>query len=287
MKSVPSSGMVNFLQEHANRLLSIGSRSEAAKQIIAMSKQAPTDEARLFVLHGLWAHEKALAAGLKIHSFLMCPDLLKWPEVASVSTEFMIRAERCYIISEKTYARISAYDDPDGILSLAHLPEHKPSNLSLDDEGVVFVLDGLTKPGNIGVIIRSCDGAGISAILTCHLRTRVTHPNAIKASMGAAFSLPIVDFDDAHACKTWLLQNGFTIYIADPNAAPRYNHLPYRGKIALVLGNEHRGASHTWYDGSAKPLSIPMNGMCDSLNVSVAASIMAYEIQSKKANPSV
>ncbi len=272
-----------FLMDNAPRFVCVGPKNEAARQIVALCKGTAQSDANLIVLHGLWAHEKALEAGLIIHTFLVCPPLAKWAKIADVSAKFLKIARRCYTISERTFARISDYGDPDGILSLAYLPVRSPEALAFGDNSVVFVMDGLTKPGNIGVILRSCDGAGVSAVMICHLRTRVTHPNAIKASMGAAFSVPLVAFGDACACKAWLKQNGFAIYVADPHAPNRYDNLSYSGKIAIVLGNEHRGASETWYDGSASSLSIPMNGTCDSLNVSVAASILAYEIQSKRA----
>jgi len=274
----------DFLSAHANKLEPLGQKSEAARQIIRICNGKTDDGEDLVVLHGLWAHEKALAAGLSVHSFLICPAIVKWPGAADISARFVGMAERGYVISERTFARISDYGDPDGILSLARLPMRKPGDFpAKTNDSVVFVLDGLVKPGNVGVILRSCDGAGVDAVMTCHLRTRVTHPNAVKASMGAAFTVPIVPFAHAEACKAWLTRNGYAIYIADPKVETRYDQLSYAGKIAVVMGNEHAGASGAWYDGSAEAFAIPMRGACDSLNVSVAAAILAYEIQKKKA----
>ena len=278
----------DFLSVNADQFETLGQKSETARQIIALSKGTAKNDENLVVLLGWRMHEKALAAGLSIPSFLICPSIVKWPKVGDISLRYIETAERCYIITPKTFARFSDYGDPDGILSLARLPMRKPDELMLEDDSVVFVMDGLTKPGNVGVILRSCDGAGVSAVMTCNLRTRLTHPNAVKASMGAVFSMPIAGFDNARSCREWLMGNGFTIYIADPNSENRYDRLCYPGKIAVVLGNEHIGASRVWYDGSAHPFSIPMCGACDSLNVSVAAAILAYEIRSRKAgvNPS-
>ena len=282
MKNNPYGSIEEFLQANARLFETLGQKGANTRQILKLYNGKAPGGDNLIVLHGLWAHEKALAAGLSIHSFLICPSLVKWDKAAAISARFVTMAERSYIISERTFARITEYGNPDGILSLARLPMRKPEDLTPEDNSVIFVLDGLVKPGNVGVILRSCDGAGVNAVMICHLRTRVTHPNAIKASMGAAFTVPIVPFESAGACKSWLQENGYAIYIADPKVETRYNNLNYSGKIAVVMGNEHIGASEVWYDGSANPFSIPMNGACDSLNVSIAAAILAYEIQNKR-----
>jgi len=284
MKNTVYEDVESFLTVNARQFKTLSQKGANTRDILNLCSGKTDRGDNLIVLHGLWAHEKALNAGLSIHSFLICPSLTKWRKVSEISACFAALAEHSYVISERTFARITDYGDPDGILSLARLPMHKPEDLAPDDNSVVFVLDGLVKPGNVGVILRSCDGAGVDAVMTCHLRTRVTHPNTIKASMGAAFSVPIVPFENAGACKAWLQQNEYTIYIADPKVETRYYNLSYGGKIAVVMGNEHIGVSNVWYDGSASPFLIPMNGTCDSLNVSIAAAILAYEIQNKRSS---
>jgi len=272
----------DFLSACASDFVTAGQKSETARRLVKSYKNAASSRENFVVLHGLWAHEKAFAAHMTVQSFLLCPQIAKWPEIAEITRKFMKIAENRYIINKRTFSRITDYGDPDGILSLARLKFRGANDFNQKNGNVVFVLDGLVKPGNIGVIIRACDGAGVGAILVCGLRTSVTHPNAIKASMGAAFTVPIIRFDGAAACKKWLMENGYQIYVADPAAETRYDKPDYSGKIAVVMGNEHIGADRVWYDGSSKPFFIPMSGTCDSLNVSVAAAILAYEIQRKR-----
>ena len=236
----------------------------------------------LVALHDAWAHEKALCAGLRFEAFAICPPLANWGKISDIAERCAGAAPRRYIISDKAYARVADHTDGDGILSLARLPIREPEDLALGGDAVVFVLDGLTKPGNVGVILRSCDGAGVDAVFTCNLRTRATHPNAVKSSMGAVFYLPTCSFASAEDCKGWLNRNGFTVYVADPEADNRFDSADYRGRIAVVFGNEHVGASGAWYRGGARALTIPMSGACDSLNVSVAASIIAFAIKSAR-----
>jgi TrmH family RNA methyltransferase len=164
-----------------------------------------------------------------------------------------------------------------GLFSVIQLPELNIEKLELGENALVMVLDGLEKPGNIGTIIRTCDGAGVDAVFLCNRKSRLTNPLLIKGSMGAVFTIPIVEFDNVRSCIDWLVSHHFNIFLADTKAEISYKHANYTGNTALVMGCERYGISGDWYSSSPKLISIPMLGICDSLNVGVAASILAYE----------
>ena len=148
--------------------------------------------------------------------------------------------------------------------------------------GVVGIIEGKNPSRNIGTIMRTCDGAAIDAVLICNRRARLTHPKILKGSMGAAFTLPIVEYDSVEACKMWLTKHKFAIYLADTRAEKSYHQYEYRGRAALIVGSERYGITREWYDGPVNRLSIPMLGACDSLNVGVATSIILYEMSLKQ-----
>ena len=100
--------------------------------------------------------------------------------------------------------------------------------------------------------------------------------------MGAVFTIPIIEFGDTSACIMWLKAHHFNIYLADTRAAKTYQSYHYDGNTALVMGSERYGISREWYSCEPQLLSIPMLGMCDSLNVGVAASVILYEICMRK-----
>ena len=170
---------------------------------------------------------------------------------------------------------------PDGLLSICRFPVKRPEDLVLPERAGVVVLDGLEIPGNIGTIIRTCDGAAIDAILVCNRRARLSHPKVIKGSMGAAFRIPIVEFETGVDCAAWLRENGFSIYLADTRAEKTYYDYAYSGRSALIMGSERYGIHKEWYQNDPNMLMIPMLGICDSLNVGVAASILIYEMSLK------
>jgi len=130
--------------------------------------------------------------------------------------------------------------------------------------------------------MRTCDGAGAAALFLCNKKVRLTNPKYIKGSMGAAFTVPYYEFEDASDCADWLRAKGFDIYLADTRAEKKYYEYEYKNRSALIVGSEKYGISREWYAPDAKLLSVPMNGSCDSLNVGVASSIILYEMCVKK-----
>ena len=157
-------------------------------------------------------------------------------------------------------------------------------DLSLDKNNYekVLVIDSIEIPGNVGTILRASDGANIDAVFLCNRRARITHPKIIKGSMGAAFTKPIVEFESVEECKAWLKKKNFKIYLTDTRATKTYFEDDYEGRVALIVGSERYGITKPWYDGDYEMIMIPMLGQCDSLNVAIATTIIAYEASLKQ-----
>lgn len=270
----------SLLQKYKNKIKFIGAQNSKIAQIKQILRNAGDE--KLFVMEGIWAHERALLTKIMVDSFLFCPDYIYSRETLQLVEKFINGSQEVYAVSKKVLTKLSERDGPDGLLSIGIFPDYRSDTLRLKEEAVIIVLDGLETPGNIGTILRTCDGAGVDAVLICNKKARITHPKLIKGSMGAVFSVPIIEFDSVDACQKWLEDRNFTIYLADPGADQSYSGFDYGGNIALILGNERYGISKVWYENGAQRLSIPMSGICDSLNVGVAASIITYEISVKK-----
>lgn len=191
------------------------------------------------------------------------------------------RTAELYTVSAKTYEKISERGQPDGLLALAQLPRHELSDFHPKNDAVLLILDGVEIPGNIGTMLRMADGAGVDGVFLCNRKARLTHPKLIKGSQGAILSVPFFEFETVAACREWLDKNKFTVYLADTRAKLFYYDEPFGKKTALVMGSERYGISREWYDGTYQMIAIPMEGSCDSLNVGVAATVLAYEAVKK------
>ncbi len=232
---------------------------------------------RLFLCEGLWAAEKLCQKGLPIPYFFFCPEAVVTEEEARLACLLASRAHRSLMISEKACRKISERDGADRFFIVASMPVTKLSDLPLSDQLVTIVLDGQEQPGNIGAILRSLDGAGGAFAILTNQRVKLTHSRLIRSSLGAAFWMPVAEapFDEVTA---WLAANDFQIILTDLTASVPYYQLDYRGRVAIVAGNEFQGISSEWrQQKNASPTIIPMLGTCESLNVGFASTLVAYE----------
>ena len=272
----------DIIDQNKHKIMYIGPQNGKIVQILHLLNNTKPNPEKLFVVEGIWAHQKLVATDIKIRSFVFCPEFIYQPESVLLLKAFIDKTDDVYCVSEKVFAKISERDKQDGLLTIGEFPVHEEADLPLRPQELVVVLDGLEIPGNIGTIMRTCDGAAVDAVLICNRRARLTHPKILKGSMGAAFTLPVVEYDSVEACKTWLNRHKFAIYLADTRAEKAYYQYDYRGRAALIVGSERYGITREWYDGPVNMLSIPMLGACDSLNVGVATSIIMYEMSLKQ-----
>ena len=164
----------------------------------------------------------------------------------------------------------------EGVVAVARPPHKTLADLQLGPQPLVAVLEGVEKPGNVGAVIRSADGAGVSAVLVVDGATDLYNPNTIRASLGTAFTMPLVAAP-ADVVRVWLTEHGFQIFAARVGARTHYTDVSYRQASAVVLGSESHGLSELWQGESCTAIALPMLGVADSLNVSVTAALLFYE----------
>ncbi|KZK38006.1 23S rRNA (guanosine-2'-O-) -methyltransferase rlmB [Lactococcus cremoris] len=144
-------------------------------------------------------------------------------------------------------------------------------------EATILLLDELTDPHNLGSIARTADATGVDAIIIPKHRAVGITPTAVKASTGALQHVPVVRVTNLSQALDKLKAAGFWIFGTDMNGTP-YNQWNTSGKVALIIGNEGHGIGQNLKKQVDEMVTIPMTGHVQSLNASVAASILMYEI---------
>ena len=261
--------------------LPIGEQNPKIKQIKGILTNAKPNPHKLFAAEGIWLLGMCEKFGTPVDSLILCPEHIRTPEAAQLAEKIASRARELYTVSAKTYEKISERDRPDGLFALAQLPSHDIAAFDPASDAVILILDGVEIPGNVGTMLRMADGAGVDAVFFCNRKARLTHPKLIKGSQGAVLSVPFYEFESVQACRTWLAENGVTVYLADTRAKLYYYDEPFGKRTALVMGSERYGIARDWYAGEYEMIAIPMRGSCDSLNVGVAATVLAYEAVKK------
>lgn len=144
--------------------------------------------------------------------------------------------------------------------------------------GFLVALDGIQDPQNLGAMLRTCDAAGVQGVLLPKNRSASLTPSAIKASTGAAYTVPIASVTNLSAALQQLKERGYWIVGTGFEGARDYREGLYDVPVVLVIGNEGKGISPQVRKQCDYLVKLPMRGTVQSLNASVAAAILIYEI---------
>ena len=161
------------------------------------------------------------------------------------------------------------------------IPDYKYA--SLDDfvkkeEELVVILDHLEDPHNLGAIIRTCEAAGIKSVILPKDRQVLVNSTVMKTSVGTLLDVSLVLVSNLNLTINRLKEEGYWIVGTSLDGSIDYRQVDYNGKTALVIGNEGAGISDLVSKNCDFLAKIPMYGKTNSLNASVAAGIMIYEM---------
>lgn len=145
------------------------------------------------------------------------------------------------------------------------------------DNGFVVILDHITDPHNFGAIIRTCVAAGVDGIIIPKDRSVSVNSTVMKTSVGMALNIKICMVTNVNHAIRYLKDKNYWIYAADMSHT-KYTDVSYSGNVALIIGNEGKGVSDLVIKSSDYVVSIPLAENVDSLNASVAAGILIYEV---------
>jgi RNA methyltransferase, TrmH family len=251
---------------------------------VGLRDRADRDATDLTIVDGARELRRALDAGVDIVEAFVCESLLAGEDARVAFDGLRALAERgipVHAVSRSVNARLAFGERRDGLVAIIRSPIRALAEVDLPTDALVVVVEGVEKPGNLGAVLRSADGAGADAVIAASPRTDLANPNVIRASAGTVFSTPVASAPSA-AVRDWLLTSGLHVVTARVDATEVYTALDLRGPVALVLGAEDQGLTATWDGPDLRSVRLPMHGVADSLNVSVSASILLYEARRQR-----
>jgi len=271
-----------FIELYSNRSYPAGKSHGAIKLARDLAKNTNKSDYNHFkvLIEGLPIIEMAIKYNIELEYLFICPEDIYSEEILDLLPKLISLANTTLDVSPKVFDLITKKGNSNGLAAIGKITEKKINNLKVSDD-LVIVLDGLETPGNIGSIIRSADAVDAKAIIFTNRQAHLYHPLMIRSSRGACFKLPIIESDVKEAQK-FLINNDYEIVLADPSADKYYYQHSYKKPTALVMGSERFGISQDWFDKKYSAVSIPMLGDCDSLNVSIATTVLLYEIRLQK-----
>lgn len=178
------------------------------------------------------------------------------------------------------YKKIAVRGTTEGIIAVFKMRETALKNLTFQKENpLILIAESIEKPGNMGAIFRTADALGVDAVLLANTKIDPYNPHVIRASLGCAFTVPVVA-DSNENIQQFLKEKQIKTYAATPmENSKNYTDVDFNSGTAIVLGNEAIGLSPIWlHNDTVQKLIIPMRGKINSMNISVAAAIMVAEV---------
>jgi len=240
-------------------------------------------EEQRILIDGVREISRSVAAGVALQEVFVCQELCRGEEAARLLENLAGSGAEIFKVSESVFSRLAFGQRAEGIVAVAAVPPHRLEDLALAENPLVAVLEGVEKPGNIGAVLRSADGAGVSALVLASPRTDLFNPNAIRASLGTIFARPVAAAP-AEDVLAWLRERRLQIIAARVEGSSLYTEIDYCLPTAVVFGSEAAGLSPLWSDADVRAVRLPMLGAADSLNVSVAAAVLFYEALRQRGN---
>ena len=248
---------------------------------------------------------RAITAGVSLREVFVCEPLCTSDDARRTLAMLPGCGAEMLHVGEAVFGKLAFGQRAEGVLGVAEMPMLKlddieqrlgwgekrpgwgdsstvaPTNAPTVAPALLAVLEGVEKPGNLGAVLRSADGAAVQALVAADARTDLYNPNAIRASLGTIFTLPVCGAT-AGETLAWLRRHGLAIVAARVDAAVPYTKVDFRRPTAIVLGSEAEGLSACWSGADVTPVCLPMLGTADSLNVSAAAAVLFYEARRQR-----
>ena len=180
-------------------------------------------------------------------------------------------------VSPEVFAKMADTQTPQGILTVLEQPSYDLTQLLEQPEPLFLILENLQDPGNLGTMIRTGEGAGITGVIMNQQTVDIFNPKTIRATMGSIFRVPFVYVPELSTVLTQIHERGIHTYAAHLKGQKYYDSFSFREPTAFLIGNEGNGLTKEISDQAGQYLKIPMEGKVESLNASIAAALLMYE----------
>lgn len=226
---------------------------------IKMFLEAPVDQIeKAFVSEQIF-HERKIKE---------IPKKLKELEQLHISVE---------ILSDSVFKAVSDTVSPQGIICIIRQREYCLHKLLQNENPLFILLEDLQDPGNLGTIMRTAEGAGVTAVIMSRGTVDLFNPKTIRSTMGSVYRVPYLYIESLEDVIQQLSDAHIQIIASCLKDSIDYTEISYQKGTAFLIGNESAGLSDALCEKADARIKIPMQGKVESLNAAVAAAIMIYE----------
>ncbi len=248
------------------------SQNKQVKRILKLKKSArERRKEQLFLVEGIRMFEEIPAD--RLYKVYVTEEFQK-------AHQEMFSKMEPELVSPQVMKEISDTMTPQGVLALVKMKEFQMEQLA-EENALLLVLENLQDPGNLGTILRTGEGAGVTGIIMSRDTVDIYNPKVIRSTMGSIFRVPFVYADNMEQVMEFLKKNQITAYAAHLDGT-NYTKEDYRKSSAFFIGNEGNGLSDGLTRAADRKIKIPMSGNVESLNAAMAAGLLMYEARRQR-----
>ncbi|MDA0745198.1 MAG: RNA methyltransferase [bacterium] len=249
-----------------------------AKKILNLKHRKAREGEHKFVIEGIRLVDEALRSNADVEQLVFGREALSEdPQVKQLFQEANARGILIQQTDHRALKHMGENQSPEGVLGVVRMPNWNRSK-SLASDAPLLLMDRIRDPGNLGLILRTAEAAGVSGVFLSSDSVELYNPKVVRASRGSIFRLPSFRHEDLAILLPTLREQNVTILSAQLDGTP-FNDVTLEGRFAILLGNETFGVDPALSALSNQPVTIPMAEGVNSLNVAVAAGILLFRFR--------
>lgn len=247
------------------------------KEINSLKKKKFREEKKLFFIEGLRFVDEALKENVEILRVLVSEQFVSSKNSDTILGKVKKKNIDLFLVTDKIFNEISDTEAPQGILAVVRMKSHTIDEI-LTPDSFIIVLDSVQDPGNLGTIIRTADAANSSGILLSKGCVDAYNPKVLRSTMGSIFHIPHVFSENIAEDLKGLKNRGIQVLAAHLEGKRFHFETDLKQSTAVIIGNEANGISEDIIRFADELVRIPMPGKAESLNASVAAGVLMFEV---------
>nr|WP_317379339.1 23S rRNA (guanosine(2251)-2'-O)-methyltransferase RlmB [uncultured Faecalimonas sp.] len=250
------------------------------KELVQLQKKSKVrNEQGVFLVEGIRMYQEIPQEQLvKVYVSETFADR-HWEEISSIRDK-----RKLEYLSDHVFQYVSDTKTPQGILCVVRQSSYRLEELLEAEDAHLLVLDNLQDPGNLGTILRTAEGAGVTGVIISRESVDIYNPKVIRSTMGSIYRVPFVYAEDLKEVLAKLQEHGICTYAAHLDGKNSYDKEDYTKKTAFLIGNEGNGLRKEIADLADIWIRIPMQGQVESLNAAIATSVLMFEAARQRRN---
>lgn len=229
--------------------------NEIIKNIKKLKDKKYRNEKREFIIEGIKLIEEAIEENANIKMIIVCEGCV---DEGSIEQKllYQIAKYNCIYVSEKVFSSITDVKTPQGMLAVIEMKDSEEKAINYDED-IIFALDGIQDPGNLGTILRTIDSVGLTQVIVSKDTVDAYNPKVVRSTMGAIFRVRVIESQDLIRTMRNMKKHKFEIIATSLETSNSIYDIDYNKKV-IVIGNEANGVSKEIMNIADDKTKIPM-----------------------------